>query len=170
MCFGSCTFELGQLFRLRDIPCSLQDSFVVRWYWDSVIDRKRCYFCGFEKFVEKLIPAGEEIVLFFSWSVQWNLHMCLHGSQRTQDIQVSGIVFTLCSCINALVTLTLQLFCSVARAQTISQKEYFPCNMHLSAQRDMKFHRTDQSSAFCKIVLQVLRLELIWCEPTLRAT
>ena len=26
-------------------------------------------------------------------SVQWNLHMCLHGSQRIQDIHLSGTVF-----------------------------------------------------------------------------
>ena len=44
---------------------------------------------------ERLIPAGEreETVLFFSLSVQWNLHMCLHGSQRIQDIHLSGTVF-----------------------------------------------------------------------------
>ena len=31
--------------------------------------------------------------IFFSLSVQWNLHMCLHGSQRIQDIHLSGTVF-----------------------------------------------------------------------------
>ena len=35
----------------------------------------------------------EETVLSFSvLSVQWNLHMCLHGSQRIQDIHLSGTV------------------------------------------------------------------------------
>ena len=33
------------------------------------------------------------IFQFSVLSVQWNLHMCLHGSQRIQDIHLSGTVF-----------------------------------------------------------------------------